>query len=555
MLLAAAAAAQPSITMVQNNSSYIVPGMPNWAIAQGSIMFIKGSNLGPSTLVQNSYPLQTSLSGVTITVTPATGPDIQAIPYYVWSQQLTAILPSSTPVGNGKVKVTYNGQTSAAADIKVVTAAFGIGGATGTAVAQNYSHNYPSAVTVQDALNPGETLILWGTGLGPVSGDETVYPSPAAGHNTGTPITVYVGGKQATVTYYGRSAYPADDQINLIIPQGVSGCFVPIMVQTGSYVSNTATIPVAASGRTCSDTTTGVSASDLQSFLGNPNVKTGVISISKSTTTTPGITVGGITVGGGTTTTDSADASFLQFNGAYLTTAASLFQQASIGGCLVFSFDASSMDFAKQLGTVKFLDAGNITMGLPDGSTRTMTKDVTTDPTTGTIISYSVTGGGSGSSATPTFIPNTGGHFIFTGGGGPDVQGFQTSTDVPAALNWSNMTTLGSTINVNSPLTVQWTGGNPNGYVVISGSSTQLSPMLIAMFTCTAPTSAGQFTVPSAVLLSLPLTQATQGVMIPTGSLALESFTTPQKFTAPGIDLGFINSYSSVGESVSWVSQ
>ena len=74
---------------------------------------------------------------------------------------------------------------------------------------------------------------------------------------TGIPLQAFVGGVQATVLYRGRSQFPGVDQINITIPSsGIPpGCFVSLSIVSGTtpIVSNGATIPVAASGKTCSD--------------------------------------------------------------------------------------------------------------------------------------------------------------------------------------------------------------------------------------------------------------------------------------------------------------
>jgi uncharacterized protein (TIGR03437 family) len=45
---------------------------------------------------------------------------------------------------------------------------------------------------------------------------------------------VYVGGKRAAVTYKGRSGCCAGiDQIVFTVPEGVEGCYVPVVVKTG----------------------------------------------------------------------------------------------------------------------------------------------------------------------------------------------------------------------------------------------------------------------------------------------------------------------------------
>ena len=56
---------------------------------------------------------------------------------------------------------------------------------------------------------------------------------------TDVPVEVYVGGKRADVTYRGRSGCCAGiDQIVFTVPQGVEGCYVPVVVKTGDVVSN-----------------------------------------------------------------------------------------------------------------------------------------------------------------------------------------------------------------------------------------------------------------------------------------------------------------------------
>src|SRR5690242_19484629 len=89
-LFAASSLAQPVVSALQNNYSYILPGLPNYGIAQGSIFVMYGKNMGPAqTLSQSTYPLMKNLAGVTINVTVG-GSTVQAIPYYVSATQIAA---------------------------------------------------------------------------------------------------------------------------------------------------------------------------------------------------------------------------------------------------------------------------------------------------------------------------------------------------------------------------------------------------------------------------------------------------------------------------------
>ena len=107
LLLAGIAAAQPRITGIQNNYSYLLPGTPNYAIAQGSIVVLYGANMAPAGLLQQGFnpALNRNLGGVSIRITVG-ATTTEAIPYYVSPGQITAILPSATPVGAGSITVT-----------------------------------------------------------------------------------------------------------------------------------------------------------------------------------------------------------------------------------------------------------------------------------------------------------------------------------------------------------------------------------------------------------------------------------------------------------------
>ena len=168
-------AANPAIAAngVKNAASYANPALPNGAIAQGSILNVFGSNMGPASLAYAStLPLPTTLSGTQVSVT-VTGSTVQCFMIYTSAGQVAAILPSTTPVGTGTITVSYNAAESATAPIRVAASSFGIftinqqGG--GQAVVQDGNYKFNSATF---AFQPRETVVLWGTGLGPISGND-----------------------------------------------------------------------------------------------------------------------------------------------------------------------------------------------------------------------------------------------------------------------------------------------------------------------------------------------------------------------------------------------
>jgi len=510
---------------VCNNYSCIQPGMPNYGIAQGSIFVIAGSDNMAQSSASQGVPLQTTLAGVAITVSVG-AVTTQAIPYFVSPSQITAILPSKTPIGQGTVTVSSGGE-SVSASITVVPSAFGLatvspsgpGGPWAAAVAQDQGEG-GQLLGQANAANPGEYLTLWGSGLGPVSGDETQYQTPE--NLTSIPIEVDIGGVSATVPYHGRSVYPGLDQINVIVPAGVSGCNVSLVVSAGGVPSNFGTIPVAASGRICVDPgVVPVTADEYQSLLGLGDVNVGVISLE--------------TLAAGTVTGDSAYATFQQYSAQQFASVGFL-QVPSAGSCLVTAGPWQP----PLMGSSAFgqLSAGaQINIAGPDGPLAL--------PQFGESGSYLEPTGTS-----PPILPPTGGAFTFNdGSGGPGVGTFRfgSGDSLTTPLLWTNDSAIAAVERAKGQ-PVTWSGGAPGSYVYIFGYSPlyQYSPLAGGSttrvgFTCSALLSAGQFTVPAAALESLPA--AENGYFYVANGVL-------QRFSAPGLDLGLLFFGAGTGISV-----
>src|SRR3974390_1899042 len=183
--------AQPTVSRLQNNYSYVLPGLPNYGIAQGSIFDIFGTGLASSTSGLQSAPLSDNLNGVTVTVTVGTV-TTHPLLYYVSPTQIAAILPSTTPVGTGQITVSADGQTSKVAPIQVVRSAFGIltkdgTGGGGAAATDLNGQSLNSA----NSANSGDYITLWGSGLGPAAGNDALTPVPA--DLAAIPVEVEIG--------------------------------------------------------------------------------------------------------------------------------------------------------------------------------------------------------------------------------------------------------------------------------------------------------------------------------------------------------------------------
>lgn len=320
----------------------------------------------------------------------------------------------------------------------------------------------------------------------------------------------------------------AVDSIYVVVPAGVSGCSVPVILKIGNVVSNTATIAVAGSGNTCTPTSPGVSTSDLDRWFSGGTLALGSASLIRSTSITLPFTAGGITIPGSTTRVDGGAASFFKITvppgGFGLGSAVDI---VSYGACTVISYSASAVPTAFAF---QSLDAG-ASLGLtgPAGP-KALDKFVGAG-----IISYTSTFDTTGSYLNA-------GQYTLTGPGGPDVGSFTATLSLAQPLVWTNQTATTS-VNRAAGVTVNWTGGDPNGYVQIAGASSTgaAANLLSVSFTCNARTQDGTFTVPPAVLLALPPSGSqTQGGVtfaIP-GLLSVSGYSGVARFSASGIDYG-----------------
>jgi hypothetical protein len=129
-----------------------------------------------------------------------------------------------------------------------------------------------------------------------------------------------------------------------------------------------------------------------------------------------------------------------------------------------------------------------------------------------------------------------------------------------AALSWTNQSSVTSSpISRNTPLTVTWTGGDPNGFVeIVATASTAQSPAGPTSNTpgilveCIAPASAGTFTIPVYVLQSLPSTASSQSI-VPPGYLQVGPSSGAVKIPAPtGLDAAYLFYHYIQGANVVW---
>ena len=546
-------AAGPVISDVVNYGSRIGSGLPGSGIAQGAVLAVTGAGLGPAQALQATFPLPTSdgLGGVTVTVTSGTS-TANAIMVAVSATEVDAILPSSTPLGAATVTVSFGGATISK-PITVVASAFGIFQGAGI-----YNVNADGSVSTNStyqSAQPGQTIMINGTGLGAIPSDET--QSGATDVPSAT-VAVWVGTQPATVVSSGRGSccsgidpnfripqgIAAWDVLTFTLPAGVTGCQVPIAVQSGGFVSNFITISVATNGGTCPQA--------MQFNGGNPvfvsgPIKVGLVNMTRVVTN---LNVGAAAVNN---ISDSATAIFTAADVGPNQVPLPSYTNAlksEVGTCTVF---ASSFDRSVVLPTPPPsgqtppppLDAGPLltitnakfTQGMPNKngvySATTVTSSIQIAPTPPIV------------SGGPDFIV-PGPYGLSNGGGGADIGPFKATLSNPAAVKWES-TAQNATIDRSQGMTVKWSGGDPGGVLAITGfsTSTQGTVILVGSFYCYANISDGQFTVPSFITQPMPASGTGPG----SGSMTLDAIVA-DLVTIPGVDVTYYFSQNSIGGPV-----
>ncbi len=513
-----------------NGASYARSGLPNGGIAQGSIFVIFGDNLGPATLVQvSAFPLPTTegLAGTSVTVTVGQT-TVTAIMLYTLKTQVAAVLPSNTPLGPGTVRVRYNGQDSNPVPIRVVARSFGTfalnQAGSGPAIIQNVNSEADRPINAFDhPARPGQVMILWGTGIGPVSGNEPGGALP--GNMPGVNTRVFVGSKEASIQYRGRSGCCVGvDQIVFTIPEGVEGCYIPVSVVVDNVVSNYVTIAIARTGNVCSDPG-GYSSSQWQTLLSGQNVRIGTLAVQRILNRNLG---GGIGGDGAPYRSDYITAAYSSFSSSALLKVPG---QPPIGSCAVMQFPLPSFVIPGALG------AGAVIVNGPVGN-----RAIPMSSTGVYQLLFAPT-----FPAAPNIVTDgtlvTAGTYAFNVTAGANVGAHSASINHPATFTWNELASFPGTINRNQPFTVTWTGGTAGALVYIYGQSAYDSgPQgdVGASFQCTADGGAGTFTIPASVLSALPPTYSV-GPAGPHGSFFMSQYIFGQPLSIPGTDIGTIS--------------
>ncbi len=234
---------------VVNAASFRPATDPNGAIAPGANVAVFGTDLAFDTQVALSTPLANQLldSCVTFTV----GSTIFPAPlFFVAGGQINAQVPFDLPPGTASVQVRRGERISAAQSVKVAAVSPGIfslnqqgTGAGAILHAENFQ-----LVSESAPAQPGEFLIIFGTGLGAVqpsvASGQPAPGSPPLATTVSTPV-VNIGGIPASVAFSGLApGFIGLYQVNVQVPMGVPSGTQPVQIIMNGVPSNTVTAAV-----------------------------------------------------------------------------------------------------------------------------------------------------------------------------------------------------------------------------------------------------------------------------------------------------------------------
>ena len=228
------------------NGAGFAPGKP---VAPGSILSIFGTTLAEFVGQASTLPLPVALKHVSISFNfPEDGVSVPGHIFYVSEQQVNVQVPWEVAGRNfAFVKARIEDSVSEIATLNLSDSAPGLFehdfGGRNLVVA---AHADNRLVTPENPARRGETIVVYGTGFGPVvEAQQSGQPAPNRIIRTQVQATATVAGRNAPVFFSGLTAnYVGLYQANVTIPGDAPSGEQELVLNANGVASNTARIPV-----------------------------------------------------------------------------------------------------------------------------------------------------------------------------------------------------------------------------------------------------------------------------------------------------------------------
>ncbi len=224
-------------TGVQNAASF-APFTAS--VSRGELLFLTGSGLADQFVAASIYsPFPKMLGGVQVLIN-----GVPAAIYWVDPTHIAALVPYETTAGVAQIQVVNTQGSSNTVTAFVGDTAPGVYVANGYAIAQHADY---SLVSADNPAHPGDTLLVYMTGLGDVSpavDNGAVGPIPVS--TTTNSFTATIGGVSATVAITEYVPTIAGDYVlALTVPTGVTTGDATLSISGPNSIASTALLPVA----------------------------------------------------------------------------------------------------------------------------------------------------------------------------------------------------------------------------------------------------------------------------------------------------------------------
>jgi uncharacterized protein (TIGR03437 family) len=203
------------------------------SLAPGELVSIFGQSLATGTSQASGFPLPMTLGGSTVSLNGTPMAMTFASP-----GQINAALPLDA-VGTSTLRV-----TSAAGFAETQVS---INDTAPAIFASAITHADGTVVSAAAPATPGETLIIYMTGLGQVDGKLAAGQAAPASPplNVLAPVLVQIGTAQVTPDFAGLTpGFVGLYQVNVVVPQNLPAKAYPLQVVVRGNISNSLNIPV-----------------------------------------------------------------------------------------------------------------------------------------------------------------------------------------------------------------------------------------------------------------------------------------------------------------------
>ncbi len=243
------AVAQPSISaggVVSAASFQLGQG-----IAPGSLVAVFGSGLSGDSVAASYVPLPISINSPDTTGLPTSvgidgaGVSVPAPLLYISPLQVNIQVPWEL-AGQSSVQMKINLEPLNGVLITVPVSTYSPSCFTANNIVIGQTYPSYGLITASNPAVPGQTIILYCTGLGPVNNQPATGAAATDGTSTTkTTPTVTIGGQTANVSFSGLApGLVGVNQLNVVVPANAPSGTQPLVLSIGGVTAPTVNIPV-----------------------------------------------------------------------------------------------------------------------------------------------------------------------------------------------------------------------------------------------------------------------------------------------------------------------